>query len=75
MRTLIFAALCTLAGAAWADSTTAVVKVYSLDVKERIQTLELIDVTAEKPVDEQAPGLTPDLEAILDEVAALEAEE
>lgn len=75
MRTLIFAVLCALAGAAWADTTTAVVKVYSLDVKERIQTLELIDITAEKPADEQTPELEPDLQAILDEVAALEAEE
>lgn len=75
MRTLIFAALCTLSGALWADTTTAVVKVYSLDVKERIQNLELIDVTAEKPADPQAASLEPELEAILDEVAALETEE
>ena len=75
MRTLIFAALCALAGAVWADTTTAVVKVYSLDVKERIQNLELINVTAEKAIDEQAPALEPELEALLDEVTALEAEE
>ncbi len=75
MRTLIFAALCIVTGAVWADTTTAVVKVYSLDVKERIQNLELIDVTAEKPVDEQAAKLEPDLEAILDDVAALEEAE
>jgi len=75
MRTLIIAALCTLAGVAWADTTTAVVKVYSLDVKERIQNLELIDITAEKAIDEQATAPEPELQAILDEVAALEAEE
>jgi len=80
MRTLICTALCALSGLIWtgavqADTTTAVVKVYSLDVKERIQNLELIDITAEKPVDDQAGALEPELEAILDEVAALEAEE
>ena len=61
----LLAAALGAAGSAWAD--TAVVKVYSLDVMERIQTLELIDVSAEKPVADDA-------EAILDEVAALEEE-
>lgn len=80
MRTLIFTALCAItgilgAGAAWADTTTAVVKVYSLDVKERIQNLELIDVTAEKPAGDQTAALEPDLESILAEVAALEEAE
>jgi hypothetical protein len=57
MRTLIFIATVAFAGMAWADS--AVVKVYSLDVKERIQTLELIDVTAEKPISEEAESPCP----------------
>ena len=74
MRTLVVAALLALAGAAWADNNTAVVKVYSLDVKERIQTLELIDVTAEKPMAEDADVGDAELQAILDEAEALEEE-
>jgi hypothetical protein len=72
MRTLIFIATVAFAGIAWADS--AVVKVYSLDVKERIQTLELIDVTAEKPISEEAEALDLELQAILDDAEALEEE-
>lgn len=75
MRTLIFTALCVMAGAVWADSGSAVVKVYSLDVQQRIQNLELINVTAEKPADESAAPPDPELQAILDEVDAIETEE
>lgn len=71
MRTLILLIAMTLTGAALANTSTAVVKVYSLDVKERVQTLELIDVTAEKTASE-APAPDAELQAILDEVAALE---
>lgn len=74
MKTLIFLTACALTGLAWADNATTVVKVYSLDVKERIQTLELIDVTAEKPVSEQAAAPDVELQAILDDVEALEEE-
>lgn len=74
MKTLIFAAAIAFAGAAWADNGTSVVKVYSLDVKERIQTLELIDVTAEKPISEEAEPLDAELQAILDNAEALEEE-
>jgi hypothetical protein len=75
MRTLIFIAACALTGLAWADNGTSVVKVYSLDVKERIQTLELIDVTAEKSVSEEAEELDDELQAILDDAEALEADQ
>jgi hypothetical protein len=75
MRTLIFIAACALTGRAWADNGTSVVKVYSLDVKERIQTLELIDVTAEKSVSEEAEELDDELQAILDDAEALEADQ
>lgn len=75
MRKLIFLALSVLASTSWADTSTAVVKVYSLEVKERIQNLELINVTAEKPVDERAAEPDADLKLILDEVARLDAEE
>jgi hypothetical protein len=71
MRTLIFLAACALTGLAWSDST-AVVKVYSLDVMERIQTLELIDVTAEKQASDEAEAPDAELQAILDDVEALE---
>lgn len=62
-----------LAESAWAD--TATVKVYSLDVKERVQNLELIDVTAEKPPAVDAETLDAELQAILDEAVALDAAE
>lgn len=74
MKLITFAALCLAAGIAAAD-TTAVVKVYGLDVKERLQTLELIDVTAEKPAAEDAEPLDDVLQAILDEAQALEDSE
>lgn len=74
-RTLSFVFLSAALGAmgsAWAD--TAVVKVYSLDVKERIQTLELIDVSAEKAVSDEAEAPDATLQAILNEVEVLEEE-
>ena len=75
MKTLILLVACALTSAAWANTTTAVVKVYSLDVKERVQNLELIDVTAEKAVSDEAEAPDELLQAILDEVEALEAED
>ena len=70
MRAIIFTALCFAAG--WAMADQAVVKVYSLSVQERLESLELINVTAEKmPVQDEAP-LDEDLTAILREVEALE---
>lgn len=71
MRTLIFAVAIAVTGMAWADNT-AVVKVYSLDVQKRIQTLELIDVTAEKQISEEAEALDTELQAIIDDAEALE---
>ncbi|NIP13292.1 MAG: hypothetical protein GWM88_00515 [Pseudomonadales bacterium] len=70
MRALIVAAGCLIAGMAAADE--AVVKVYSLSVQERLETLELIDVTAEKaPAQTDAP-MDAELAEILSEVEALE---
>ncbi len=70
MRAIIFTALCIAAG--WAMADQAVVKVYSLSVQERLENLELIDVTAEKaPVQDETP-LDRELEDILREVEALE---
>ena len=73
MRKLIIAAATLLAAGAWAD--TATVKVYSLDVKERVQTLELIDVTAEKETAVDAEALDAELQAILDEAIAFDSQE
>lgn len=70
MRTLILAACCLIAGIATADE--AVVKVYSLSVQERLESLELIDVAAEKaPAGSDAP-MDVELAEILREVEALE---
>lgn len=70
MRAIIFASLCLAAG--WAMADQAVVKVYSLSVQERLENLELIDVTAEKtPAPDEAP-LDDELADILREVEALE---
>ena len=73
MRKLIILAATLMAASAWAD--TATVKVYSLDVKERVQNLELIDVTAEKSPAADAQALDAELQAILDEALEAEAEE
>jgi hypothetical protein len=75
MRTLMFIVACAVAGLAWADNSGTVVKVYSLDVKERIQTLELINVTVEKPASEEATKPDTELQAILDDVEAIEEED
>ena len=70
MRTLLTIAGCLIAGLAMADE--AVVKVYSLSVQERLESLELIDVTAEKaPAETDAP-MDAELADILSEVDALE---
>ncbi len=73
MRKLIILAASLMAVSAWAD--TATVKVYSLDVKERVQHLELIDVTAEKETAADAEALDTELQAILDEAIAFENQE
>lgn len=73
MRKLIMLAASLIAASAWAD--TATVKIYSLDVKERVQNLELIDVTAEKSPSANAQALDAELQAILDEALAFEVTE
>ena len=70
MRAALFAALCIAAG--WAMADQAVVKVYSLSVQERLENLELIDITAEKtPVQDEVP-LEQELADILRDVEDLE---
>ena len=72
MRSLMFAALCVAAGLAWADTTEEVVKVHTLTVKERIQNLELINVTAEKPASAKAEVIDAELQMILEATEKLE---
>lgn len=64
------AALLALAGAAAADA--GAVRTHSLDVKERLAHLERIDVTAEKPLSDEAEPLDDELLAILEQVEALD---
>ena len=74
-KLLMFLGLSAFASLACAGGSEAVVKVYSLDVKDRIQTLELINVTAEKPVSDEAAALEAELEEILTEAETLEQPE
>ena len=65
------AALAVLAaGNAFADGD--VVRTPSLEVKERLQYIERIDVTAEKETSPDAEPLDVELLAILEEVEAIE---
>ena len=70
MRAITFAALCFAAG--WAMADQAVVKVYSLSVQERLENLELINVTTEKTPIPDEVVLDDELAEILREVEALE---
>jgi hypothetical protein len=63
-----------LAAGAGASADDAVVRTHSLEVKERLQYLERIDVTSEKPANPDAEPLDAELLIILEEVEALEAE-
>lgn len=49
------------------------VRVASMPVKERLQTMELINVTADKPIDVNAPAPEGEVARILEAVAELEA--
>lgn len=71
MRLITIAALCLACGIASADSND-VVQVHTMQVKERMQKLELINVTAEKPADDEVEALEASLQAIIDEAEAAE---
>ena len=73
MRTALFAGLLLAAGIAAADSSD-VVQVRTMEVKERMQVLELINVTAEKAEADDAEPLDAELQAILNEATLLDAE-
>ena len=71
MRSLTITVLCILAGLGWAAPSDDVVKVYTLTVQERVQNLELINVTVKKEsVD--AEEVDSELAAILEETESLE---
>ncbi len=48
------------------------IRVASLEVKQRIQSMEQINVTAEKSVDESAPAASAAVSALLEELEGLE---
>jgi hypothetical protein len=77
MRTLLLAGTgaALLAAAAVAGANDPVVRTHNLEVKERLQYIELIKVTSEKPTNPQAEALDAELMAILDEAALAEQEE
>lgn len=71
--TALASALLLAAGSALADDAD-VVRTQSLEVKERLQFIERIDVTAEKPANPDAEPLDDELLAILAEADAVEQE-
>ena len=76
MKTVAILLASGLATAAFASDTSPdTVRVASLQVQDQLQTIELINVTAEKQIDENAPAPDAELARILDEVEALETED
>ncbi|MCZ6642887.1 MAG: hypothetical protein O7F71_15020 [Gammaproteobacteria bacterium] len=73
MRKLICVTLALFAGAAFADEQ--VVQGQSLNVKERLQVIELINIAAEKEQVANPEPLDAELLAILEEAEALEESE
>ena len=73
MRTLISAVALLLATTAAADTATSVVSVSSLDVKERIRTMEQINVSAETDQVAEQPT-TSAVAELLDEATEIESE-
>jgi len=77
MRSLL--AACTgaalMAAAVSVSADDAVVRTHNLEVKERLQYLELINVTSEKPANPHAEPLDEELLAILEEAAQMDEED
>jgi len=71
MKTLLLLAVSSLAFAAAADTQEQKIQKRSLVVNDRIEVIERIDVTTEKPLNESAPT-DPAVRAILEELEALE---
>jgi hypothetical protein len=77
MKRLIAGLVALGAAAAFATETgdAGEVKVRSLEVQDRLQVIELINVTAEKPLDEATEPLDGLLLEIMNEANALDAPE
>jgi hypothetical protein len=75
VKKLFFLAALVLSGTAFASNDANVVQTQSLEVKERLQAIELINVTAEKAQVEDAEPVSEIVNEILEEAERIETEE
>ncbi len=75
MKKLLVLATLLLSGLAFASNDANVVKTESLEVKERLQAIELINVTAEKSEVQEVEPVSETVAEILEEAERIEAEE
>ncbi len=75
MKKLIVLATLLLSGLVFASNDANVVKTESLEVKERLQAIELINVTAEKSEVQEVEPVSETVAEILEEAERVEAEE
>lgn len=75
MKKLLVLATLLLSGLVFASNDANVVKTESLEVKERLQAIELINVTAEKSEVQEVEPVSETVGEILEEAERVEAEE
>ena len=75
MKKLLVLATLLLTGMAYASNDANVVQTESLEVKERLQVIELINVTAEKARVEDVEPVSEKVAQILEEAEQVEADE
>ena len=75
MKKLLVLATLLLTGMAYASNDANVVQTESLEVKERLQVIELINVTAEKEQVADVEPVSEKVADILEEAERVEAEE
>ncbi len=75
MKKLLVLATLLLSGLVFASNDANVVKTESLEVKERLQAIELINVTAEKSEVQEVEPVSEAIAEILEEAERVEAEE
>ncbi|MCZ6657408.1 MAG: hypothetical protein O7C67_08945 [Gammaproteobacteria bacterium] len=75
MKKLLVLATLLLSGLVFASNDANVVKTESLEVKERLQAIELINVTAEKSEVQEIEPVSETVVEILEEAERVEAEE
>ncbi|MEE8243421.1 MAG: hypothetical protein V3R27_00380 [Pseudomonadales bacterium] len=75
MKKLLVLATLLLTGMAYASNDANVVQTESLEVKERLQVIELINVTAEKEQVADVEPVSEKIADILEEAERVEAEE